>query len=419
MSGSLNNKRRWPMVVAAAIAVIAVGCSSDDSGSSDGGDGGSETTVDASILGTENPATGEALKVGFVYDGVTEAVDNSDDLAAAQAATDYVNEYMGGLEGRKLELEVCATDQTPAGAGDCVTQFANAKVPVVLNGVTGQAGSLFEPLQEAGIPVFVTAADPRDAGADIMTNGVVALAAGPAKVFADQGIKKATVIGIDVPAASAALKQSAPLFYENAGVEVDVVLIPPDTADMTPNIQAAMTSDPGGMTVVGDPLFCTKAMAGIASANFEGQLVVIPQCLNESFLEATTNLDGAIMLSTATSDPDSEEYQLYEAVMQTYAEDAGIGGAAPQSYQAVMGFVAAMKGATGEITPDVVRATLKAMAPTEMPLGGGIMFQCNGQQVAIVPAICSTDVLQTTLNAEGEPGEFTILEGADLLDLGG
>jgi len=51
---------------------------------------------------------------------------------------------------------VCATNQNPAGAGDCVTQFANDRVPVVVNGVTGQAGWVFEPLQKAGIPVFVS-----------------------------------------------------------------------------------------------------------------------------------------------------------------------------------------------------------------------------------------------------------------------
>jgi branched-chain amino acid transport system substrate-binding protein len=126
------------------------------------------------------------------------------------------------------------------------------------------------------------------------------------------------------------------------------------------------------------------------------------------------------MLTTATSDPDSEQYQQYQAVMQTFAgEDAVLGGTAPQSYQVVLAFARAMEGVTGEVTPEVVREALTAMPLTELPLGDGIMFQCNGQQVAITPNICSKDVLQTTLNADGEPGEFTLLEGGDLLDLGG
>lgn len=401
------------------IAATAAGCGGDDKDDS-GSKAETSTTVDASVLGQKNPATGAAVKIGFLYDGTTEAIDNGPDLVAAQAATSYVNDYLGGLGGRKLELDVCATNQNPAGAGDCVTQFANDRVPVVVNGVTGQAGSVFEPLQKAGIPVFVTAADPRDAGADIMTNGPLAIAAGPAKIFADEGVKQATIIGIDVPAASAALKVSAPLFYKKAGVGVDVVLIPPDTADMTPNIQAALTKDPGGMTVVGDPLFCTKAMNAIAATGYTGKLVVIPQCINESFLQTVTNLEGATMLTTATNDPGSEQYQQYLAVMSTYGgKDPQVGGAAPQSYQAVLGFVRAMAGVTGELTPDSVRAALKAMPPTEMPLGDGITFQCDGKQVAITPTICSQDVLKATLDAKGQPGKFSILKGADVLDIMG
>lgn len=417
MAHTHHRARRLVVAVLAATAIVAGACSSDDSAGDD--ETSPDTTIDTAILGEKNPASGDPIQIGFVYDGVSDAVDNTEELVAAEAARDYVNEYMAGIDGRPIELVVCSTDQTPAGASDCVTEFANAGVPVVLNGVTGQAGSLFEPLEEAGIAVFVTAANPTDPGADIMTNGTLSLAAGPAKVFADEGIEAAAIIGIDVPAASAALKTSAALFYEEAGVEPDVVLIPPDTPDMSPNIQAAISKNPGGMTVVGDALFCTKAMQAIAAAGYDGKLVIIPQCIDENFLEQTTNLEGATMLTTSTSDPDSEEYKLYSAVMHTYAgADANLGGTAPQAYQAVLGFARAMDGVTGEITVDVVRSQLASMPPTPMPLGDGIMFQCDGKQVALTPAICSQDVLQTVLDADGNPGEFSILKGSEILATG-
>lgn len=420
MTRNPMSPRRRLVAAAFATALLVTACASDSEGSSGGG-GGSDTTtpVDASVLGDKNVASGEPVKIGFVYDGTTEAIDNAGDLDAAEAAVGYVNDYLGGIAGRPIELEVCSTDQTPAGAGNCVSQFAQAEVAAVLNGTTGQAGSLFEPLDEAGIPVFVSAADPRDATATIMTNGILSLAAGPAKVFADAGVENATIIGIDVPAASAALKQSAPLFYGEAGVDVDVVLIPPDTPDMTPNVQAALTSDPGGMTVVGDSLFCTKAMNAIAAAGYDGLLVVIPQCFDQSFLDNVTNLEGAIMLTTSTTDPDSEEYQLYRAAMTTYGgDDIDLGATAPQAYQAVVGFARAMEGLDGDVTPASVEKALLEMPPTPMPLADGLTFQCDRKQVSIAPNICSLDVLQTTLDADGKAGEFTVLAGAEVLDLG-
>lgn len=416
--------RRRLVAAALATALLVGACASDDEGGTSGGGGGgggSATTepVDTAVLGEKNAAAGDPVKIGFVYDGTTDAIDNAGDLDAAEAAVEYVNEYLGGVAGRPVELEVCATNQTPAGAGDCVSQFARAEVPVVLNGVTGQAGALFEPLSEAGIPVFVTAADPRAATATILTNGILSLAAGPAKVFADAEVEKAVVIGIDVPAASATLKQSMPIFYEQAGVDVEVVLIPPDTPDMTPNIQAALADNPGGMTVVGDSLFCTKAMNAIEAAGFEGELVIIPQCIDQSFLDNVSNLEGATMLTTNSTDPESEEYQLYRAVMTTYGgDDIDLGATAPQAYQSVVGFARAMKGLEGEVTADTVEQTFAGMEPTPLPLADGITFQCNGEQVAIAPNTCSVDVLQTTLAADGSGTSFEVLKGAEILDLG-
>ena len=411
-----SSRRLTAGLVAACLVITSCGSSSDSSKSTDSAK--PTTTIDTAALGKKDPARGPVLKLGFIYDGQTTALDNSGDLTMAKAATGYVNDYLGGIAGRKLELESCATNQTPAGATDCVTQMVKAKVPVVLNGITGQAGSIFGPLSKAGIQVFVASADPRDAGATILTDGILALAAGPAKVFADAGVKRAAIIGIDVPAASAALKQSAALFYKKAGVDVDVVLIAPDTADMTPNVQAELTKNPGGMTVVGDPLFCTKAMSAIASSGFTGKLVIIPQCINDSFLESTTNLKGATMLTTNTSDPDSPEYKLYSAVAATYgSKGLTLGGTSPSAYQAVVGFARAMKGLTGEVNAESVKKQLADMPATPMPLADGLSFKCDGSQVSIAPAICSRDVLQTTLDAKGNPGSFTVLDGSKVLKL--
>ena len=419
------NPRRRLVAAALATALLVGACASDDeggtSGGGGGGGGGSATTepVDTAVLGEKNAAAGDPVKIGFVYDGTTDAIDNAGDLDAAEAAVEYVNEYLGGVAGRPVELEVCATNQTPAGAGDCVSQFARAEVPVVLNGVTGQAGALFEPLSEAGIPVFVTAADPRAASATILTNGILSLAAGPAKVFADAEVEKAVVIGIDVPAASATLKQSMPIFYEQAGVDVEVVLIPPDTPDMTPNIQAALADNPGGMTVVGDSLFCTKAMNAIEAAGFEGELVIIPQCIDQSFLDNVSNLEGATMLTTNSTDPESEEYQLYRAVMTTYGgDDIDLGATAPQAYQSVVGFARAMKGLEGDVTADTVEQTFAGMEPTPLPLADGMRSSATASRSPSPPSTCSVDVLQTTLAAGRQRHLLPGLKGAEILDLG-
>jgi branched-chain amino acid transport system substrate-binding protein len=220
-----------------------------------------------------------------------------------------------------------------------------------------------------------------------------------------------------VPAATGAIEAAAPTFYDKVGVEVDVVAIPPDVPDMTPAVVAEMENEPGQFAVVGDPSFCLKAMNALAGAGFDGQIALISQCIDEAVLEQSPNIEGVALTTFATTDPDSEEYQLYQAVMSTFADDgADLGGVAPSGYQAVLGFARAMSGLTGDVTPDSVEAAFAAMDATPMPLADGITYQCNGEQVALAPNVCSTDVLSTTLDASGNPTTYDILPGADLLE---
>jgi branched-chain amino acid transport system substrate-binding protein len=414
--------RCGPLAVLVVVVLLAATCASDDETGGSGSGGGSDQDP-AQVLGAQSPASGEPVRIGYVYDGTTDLIDNAAELEAAEAAVDYVNDYLGGVAGRPIELDVCSTDQTPAGASDCVGQMVADRVPVVLNGATGQAPVLFRPLADAGIPVFTTGAgDPSiltNPLVHVLGNGLAALLSGPAKLAADADIDRAALVSIDVPAASGALEAAGPPVYEDAGVELDLVLIPPDTPDMTPDIAAELTDEPGQIQVVGDPNFCARAMEAIATVGFDGQIMIIPQCIDQSLAESATNLEGALLTTYTTTDPDSEEHQLYDAVMDTYADpDTERRGPAPAGYQAVVGFARAMQGLTGEVTTESIQSTFTAMEPTPMPLADGITYQCDGRQVAVIPAFCSSDILWTELDADGNGTDYQVLAGDSLPQLG-
>ena len=196
------------------------------------------TTASASVraatspLGTPKKATGSEVTLGFVSDGKSDAIDNTPEIKAAQAAVSYANNYLGGLAGHKIALNVCETKQTPSGATDCATNMVQAKVPIVITPVSGQSGTIYEGLKDSGIPYLqygsldqgVLAAPP--ATNFVLTNGIGTALAGPAGIAADAGVKKAGILVTDVPAASGPVKQAAPIFYKNAGVTPDVIAIP-------------------------------------------------------------------------------------------------------------------------------------------------------------------------------------------------
>jgi len=381
----------------------------------------------AALLGTTpKPATGSAVRIGYMTDGKTTSIDDSSEVPAAQAAVKYINGYLGGIDGHVLSLDVCDDQQTPSGATDCGNQFVTDKVPVVLYNASGQGGSVFSVLSAAHIPLV--AYDSIDeptllakTGAYVLTNALTASFAGPAKIAELAGATRAADVVIDVPAASGPAKQLDPIIYKNAGVAVDLIAIPPGTADMTPQIQAELTKNPNQIHIIGDVSFCTSAIKAIKTVGFTKPVVIIQQCITSTSAATIPGGYGGLKLvATATTDPTDADVKVYLAAMKLWEPDTPpfVNGVTAGGWATVLGFARAMSGLSSDVTPASVEATISTMSPQPLPFGGAITFQCNGQQVSITPAMCSTGALEATLDQTGDAvGSFTPLDASALLKL--
>ena len=376
-----------------------------------------------SPLGTPKKATGSLVTLGFVSDGKTDTIDASADIDGAQAAVSYANNYLGGLAGHKIALNVCETKQTPSGATDCATNMVQAKVPIVLSGVSGQAGAIYQGIKDAGVPYLqygaldqgILAGPP--ASVFVLTNSIATAIVGPAGIAADAGIKQAGILVIDVPSASGAAKQAAPLFYKNAGVTPDIIVVPPGQADMTPQVQAGISNGDGAFALFGSAPFCTSAIKALTTVGFKGPITAIEQCVDSTSAKATNGgYKGVNVLSSRNST--NKEYAQYLAVMKKYAKGVDTGGVAPGGYASVLALVRALPNLTGDVTAQTISEGMAAAPPTPLPLGGGIMFQCNGKQVSLAPPICTTQVLKAKFTAKAIPVGFKVFDTSSLLKLG-
>lgn len=376
----------------------------------------------ASALGQPNKATGTPVTLGLISDGKSDTVDNTPEIKAAQAAVNYINNYKGGLAGHPIKLEVCETKQTPTGATNCATQMVDAKVAAILTPVSGQMSSIYDGIQGSGIPFIAGASNDQNVllkpGAFVLQNGLGFALAGPAGVARDNGVKNAAVLVADVPAASGPVQSVGGVFYKNAGVTLDVVPVPLGTADMTPQVQAALAKGPGQFSLIGDPSFCTSALKALKTLGYDKGIVVIPQCIDESSAKAVPGgLKGITEVTAISNSPKTADYKTYSAAMDKYAKGTSKGGVATGGWSTVLGAVESLQGITGDVTPETITAALKAMPPTALPLGGGIMVQCNSP-ISIVPNICSTQVLVAQLDKAGVVAKAKVLETKDLIKLG-
>jgi branched-chain amino acid transport system substrate-binding protein len=388
-----------------ALAVVAAACGDTKASSADR----STTTVDLSVLGTSNPAKGTPLKIGYISDGGGAATDGPGEKAASGAAVKYVNEYLGGVTGRPIELVWCETSLTPAGATDCANQMVSAKVPVVLGATPAVADPIVKVLTAAHIPYFVnTAVDQSvvlSSDSYVLAN-VLGFLGAPVKIAKDKGFKKVATILIDVPASVGPVKAFQTPMYTKAGISNEFTSVPPGTPDMTPQVQAAASKNPDMFVIVGDPTFCTAGLTALQTVGFKGTVFINSQCMSPDLAKSVPGGVKGVLVGTtqALAAGEDAESKQYVAVMSKYAPDvAPFETIRPNAYAIVLALARAMKGATGEVTPDSVRSSFASVGPQPMPLLNGETFQCDRTLFKVTPAVCSTGMAVATLDAGGHP----------------
>jgi branched-chain amino acid transport system substrate-binding protein len=377
----------------------------------------------SSTFGKQNVAKGSVLTVGYITDGQNGSIDNLSEVPAAKAATKYINKYLGGVGGHVLALDVCNDQGTPSGATDCVNQLITAKVPVVLNNTSADNATIYAGLSAAGIP-YVSAYSSVTAQLTgklsyILTNGLAADFAGPAALAAKVKAKRAALFVINVPAAAGPAQAIDPIIFKAAGVPVDVVPIPSGTPDMTPQIEAEISKGVNFIQVLGDPSFCTSALKAAKTLDYSGTVALIAQCIDASSASGIPGgYKGDMLLTSSTTDPTNPDVKLYKAVMAKFAKGTSpfANGVTAGGYLTVLSFARAMTGLTGATTSADIETAFATAAPKPLVFGQGGTFQCNGKQVTVTPAVCSSVVLSAKLNQSGNPvGKFTSVQTAALL----
>ena len=398
-------------------------CGDDSSRSTDSGN--SEQGA-AELLGSQDEATGEPVRIGMISDGATQAYDASDELRAAQATADFWNEHRGGIAGRPIELVTCETGGDPAGATDCGNLMVEENVVAVVFSNSGVGDSAWEPLHSAGIPTmfFQTSGDAvtRDPRSTFtLVNPLPAVFGPPLSIAESEGATRVAFVVIDVPVAVAAFESNGPEILERAGLDYDLVRIPPGTPDMTPQMREIVENGADIVQVLGYDAFCIAAYQGLEAAGYDGEITSVSQCVTDATRQALPggNLEGISMISSialgATDDP---SYQLYRAVMDAYGDDVrdveNIYAMGP--YTVLSALATSLEGISGDITPETVTQTIKSMPERELPGAGGVTFRCGGSAVPSLPAVCTNQWLLATLDSDGQPANYEVQDSSELLE---
>lgn len=388
-------------VLAAGLALATAACGSTSSAST--ADTG--TPVD---LGTMNKATGTPVKVGFIGDAEPGASAFGNGIAAAEATAKYANDYMGGLSGHTIDLVTCSTNQTPSGATACGVKLAKEKVVAVVLGSSGQDHAINAALKGTGIPLVTSLT----ADVDIMTSpdafvfqNPLAIGSASIQLLKEANIKKAGILVIDFPSATGPVEQLAKPLYETAGIKLDMVPISLQVADPTAQVQEAISSGDEAFSVFGDAAFVAKTVKSLKQLGFKGPMITNVATLTEDQIASIPGgVEGLTTLTTVTRDPKNIGLPVFAAIMKKYGDNVDTNSDGGQlAYQTFAAFIKAvgLTPTAGTTAKSVIDAMKNMPLGVPLPLAPGLVIDCNGKAVVVLPSVCNARTLATTLKADG------------------
>jgi branched-chain amino acid transport system substrate-binding protein len=211
---------------------------------------------------------GDPIRIGEITDASISAT-QSVVPGAVDAAAKYINEELGGIQGRPVEIVHCDPKATPAGTQTCADQMVKEGVFAVTGASLVLGACCVSTLVNAEIPLFTVPLQTQEYESDWVV-GLGGYAAtnsfGVGSWVADQGAEKVTLITLDTPASESQTERLTEALGDS--VDLTTISIALGTADVTPFINQALGSDPDYMVVFVDTPTEIKLQAAFKSAGF-------------------------------------------------------------------------------------------------------------------------------------------------------
>jgi branched-chain amino acid transport system substrate-binding protein len=355
MPAAIMARRRGGRALAVAViaALVMASCTEDDDGAEtddeaaadesgqadSGGEGGGDADVVTDYVEFTGATEGAAdtseppIAIGFVnaQGGANELPEAT---AGAEAAVEYINDELGGIGGRPVELRTCFIVEAEEEGQACAQQLANDdEVSVIVFGAVVTGNESFHATIAGSKPVIIgVSANPAD---DVAENtyalyGTQTSVLGPWGTFASEelGAETAAVVFPSQAGANTAADAST-AGLEAAGIEVTSVGYDAEATDLLGPLTAAGGQDADVVVPMTDAAGCSNLANALAQVAPDTPVVSNPLCLSPLVAEA---LGGDLpqwtygIAQSLPGDPTAEDSAVYLETSAQYGlapEDAG------------------------------------------------------------------------------------------------
>ena len=359
-----------------------------------GGSGPADSSLDPIKVGYFNQQGGAVEVTHTNIDGVNNAIQ-------------YINEEAGGIGGHPLEVVTCYVANAEEEGQQCGQQFANDdSIVAVLSGPTFIGTESFYAALAGSKPVIhgvsVSTADTVQDTAAVLYGGAKYILA-PYATFARDtlGTTSSALIYPEGAGQDEGANGQATAF-EAAGIPIEVVSYPADTADLTVPLIAAGAQDVDLVMPVINPSDCVRFEQAIQQLDIPDEKVLAsPICIQTAVAEALGDLPQwyYAVASSLSIDPTDPSVPPYTDILTAHGNEEMIGDP-----WILVGFgqtmtLAKFLNAIGpdDLTPEAVVEQMKAF---EGPLIlGSPVLQCGKYPEA--PGVCNDYTQFYKYNGDG------------------
>ena len=361
------------------------------------------TTASAATGGTGGQASGEPIVIGMINQEDTPAGSFPEIRIAVQSAVEYVNQELGGVDGRPLQVETCTTVGTPESSQTCANELVEKGVVLVTSGIDfGSAASL--PILEqndllyvGGVPLLTP--ELTAPNSYMFIGGSVGAFPGQSVYLGENlGAKMVNIIYTDNDAGLAAATTFGKDVLEQVGVE-EVNLIPEkaDATDFTASVSSAANGNPDAVMVLFTAAGCGNIMKARASLGISDDIKFFypGSCSDQAVIEAGgAGAEDAFFNEEFIlfNDKEDEQVRIYRDKLEQYGEgEPKYSGFSQTGFSAIMNLKDIFE-AVG--VDDLNTASIRSFLDGTQEQANFMShpYTCDGKQVPGIRAVCNANV---------------------------
>ena len=366
------------------------------------------------------PVSGEPVVIGFVNsEGGAFSVPEM--RVGSEVAETVVNENLGGIAGRPLEIVRCATDGSPESSIDCANQLVEEGVSAVHVGTDLGSDAMVPVFKDAGIPIVghvqLGIAGMFDDNSYYLGSAALAYGVAALQFYADQGAESITWFFPDAPtsrvftdtvltpAATEMGIEYKSVYYDAASPNFPVLAA--TAASESPDVSGALAATDGQ---------CAEMISALRGAGYQGDILAascvgLHDAVGDDAVGVHTDSDhwnpGDIESAPSAK---QEDLELYATAMRAAGEDDLIDGNAVISFADTINIARILSTIDGPIDGAAITGALRDTVDFEAFAGPTIT--CDHTVIAGNSA-CAASMLFFEVQEDGSVKALT----EDFLDV--